>query len=348
MGDLLEVTDRGLYCAAGDFFVDPWRAVERAVVTHAHSDHASSGCGRYLSSTAGSNVLRARIGASATIDTLEYGEETSVGSVRISLHPAGHILGSAQVRLEHRGEVWVVSGDYKVEPDPTCAAFEAVRCHVFISESTFGLPVYQWRPDRETFAEIDAWWRANRDAGRASLLLGYSLGKAQRLLSGVDPSIGPIAVHGAVEAMTRAYRESGVALPATQPVSASERGHDWGGSLVIAPPGAHGTPWVRRFGDASVAFASGWMRIRGPRRRRAVERGFVLSDHADWPGLLAAIEATGAQRVLLTHGSVGPLCRFLRERGLDAGALATRYTGERDEVGDAAPSEDEPAVEPET
>lgn len=331
MPDLLEVTDRGLYCAEGDFYVDPWRPVDRAIITHAHADHAVAGCGRYLTSRDGLGVLAARVHEGAIIDTLGPGEAIEISGVRLSLHPAGHILGSSQIRLECRGEVWVVSGDYKVEPDATCATFEPVRCHVFISESTFGLPIYRWRPQSETFAEINAWWRANKETGLASVLFGYSLGKAQRLMAGVDPSIGPIYTHGAVAVMTRPYREAGINLPPTTYVGEMPPGHNWAGSLIVAPPSANGTPWMRKFGDLSTGFASGWMRIRGARRRRTVDRGFVLSDHADWPGLLSAIEATGAERVLLTHGSTLPLGRILREQGIDAETLATHYQGERDD-----------------
>jgi putative mRNA 3-end processing factor len=329
-GDLLRPTDLGLYCEAGDFFVDPWRPVPRAVVTHAHADHACRGCGRYLTSAEGARVLRIRMGPEAIVDPLPYGEAVAIGGVRVSLHPAGHILGSSQVRLEHRGEVWVVSGDYKVEADATCTPFEPVPCHVFVTESTFGLPIYRWPPQRAVFDEINAWWRANRDAGKASLLLGYALGKSQRLLSGLDPSIGPILAHGAVEALNRAYREGGVPLPPTAYAGAAAKGKSWAGAMIVAPPSAHGTPWARKFAPLSAGIASGWMTIRGTRRRKAIDRGFVLSDHVDWPGLLGAIEATGARRVLVTHGYTAVVVRFLRERGIDAEVLATRYEGEGD------------------
>lgn len=336
---LLETTDRGLYCPAADVFIDPWRPVSRAVVTHAHADHACWGCERYLTSAAGRRVLQARVGFEAAIDTLEYGEHLMIDGVRLSLHPAGHILGSAQVRVEHRDEVWVVSGDYKVEPDPTCATFDPVRCHVFVSESTFGLPIYRWPSEAEVFADVNAWWRTNQDEGKATVLLAYSLGKAQRLLAGVDRSLGPIACHGAVEKMNRAYRASGVDLPETVYVGEAPRGVDWSRSLIVAPPSASGSAWMRRFGPSAAGFASGWMRVRGARRRRAVDRGFVLSDHADWPGLLSAIAATGAERVLLTHGYTAALGRRLGELGIAAETLATGYQGERD---DPTPGDPEP------
>ncbi|QEH34474.1 hypothetical protein OJF2_30130 [Aquisphaera giovannonii] len=332
---LLQTTDVGLYCSAGDFHVDPWRPVPRAIVTHAHADHACWGCGRYLTSFEGRTVLRARVGEAAEIQTLPYGESQDINGVRVSLHPAGHILGSSQVRVEYRGEVWVVSGDYKTEPDLTCAPFEPVRGHTFISESTFGLPIYRWQPQSEVFDEILGWWRSNQEAGKASLVMAYALGKSQRVLAGLAAKgelPGPIYTHGAVEVITRAYREAGVDLPPTTYAGQAEKKTDWSRALIIAPPSVQGTPWLRKFGPISTGFASGWMRIRGPRRRKAVDRGFVLSDHVDWPSLLAAIDATGAERVLLTHGYTSIVARWLQERGRDAGVIATRYTGERDDA----------------
>lgn len=337
--DLVTLTDAGLYCEAGDFFVDPWRPVDRAIITHAHADHARPGHARYLAAKEGERVLRTRLGAEMTLDTLPYGESVDINGVRVSLHPAGHVLGSAQVRIEHGGEVWVVSGDYKLEADATCAPFEALRCHVFITESTFGLPIYRWRPQREVLAAIEAWWRRNQAAGKASVLYAYALGKAQRVLAGVDASIGPIFCHGAVDVLNRAYRDSDVPLPHTQSPSVVEKGYDFSQALVIAPPSAQGTPWLRRFGDLSDGFASGWMQIRGTRRRRAMDQGFVLSDHADWPALVAAIDATGAERIFVTHGFVAPMVRWLRERGYEAGALETEFEGEQG--ADAPGSEDD-------
>jgi putative mRNA 3-end processing factor len=329
---LLRRTDRGLYCEAGDFYVDPWSAVDRAVVTHGHGDHTAWGCNQYLTATPGVGVLRERLSPAATIEGIGYGVPLRLGDVQLSLHPAGHILGSAQVRIEHRGEVWVVSGDYKTDPDPTCTPFEPVRCHTFITESTFGLPVYRWPPLARIFDDVNTWWRANRAAGKASLLLGYGLGKAQRLLAGLDPSIGPIFTHGAVEKFTATYRAAGVPLPPTCYVGTAPRETNWSGAMIVAPPAADASAWARRFGPQSTAFASGWMLVRGARRRRAVDRGFPLSDHVDWPGLLAAIDATGATRVWVTHGYAGVVERWLRDHGLDARTVATRFEGERDDA----------------
>jgi putative mRNA 3-end processing factor len=278
----------------------------------------------------------------ARIETIPYGRKVVVNGVTVSLHPAGHILGSAQVRVEHQGEVWVVSGDYKTEPDPTCTAFEPVRCHTFVTESTFGLPIYQWPEQAAVFAEVNGWWRENAAAGRTSVLCGYALGKAQRLLAGVDPSIGPIYCHGAVEACNRDYRRTGVPLPETQYAGTGERGTKFAGSLVVAPPSALGTPYLRKFGDVSTGFASGWMLVRGQRRRRAVDRGFVLSDHADWPGLFRAVAETGCRRVYVTHGSRAVMVRRLRELGYEAHSLETWFEGEQDAGG--AEGEEEAAM----
>ena len=340
---LLEIDANGLYCAVGDFYVDPWRGVERAVITHGHSDHARWGSGTYLTSAGGVEVVRARVGEEASIRGVAWGETTLQNGVRISFHPAGHILGSAQVRVEYQGEVWVVSGDYKTEPDITCEPFEPVRCHTFVTESTFGLPLYVWRPQREIFAEIDAWWRASQDQGRTCVLFAYALGKAQRLLAGVDPSIGSIAVHGAVQRFVDLYRQAGVHLPPVFYGDEAGAREVRGKGLVIAPPSAANSTWLRKFGAVSTAFASGWMQVRGIRRRRAADRGFVLSDHADWPGLLDTIQATGASHVSVTHGPAVPaLVRYLQEeRGLDARALVTPY-GDDEET---AASEETPVEE---
>ena len=337
--DLVVARPEGLYCPAGDFYIDPWRPVDRAVITHGHGDHARWGNRHYLAAAPGEGILRARLGQDIDLQTLAYGERIDQQGVTLSFHPAGHVLGSAQLRIEHRGEVWVASGDYKVEPDGTCAAFEPVRCHCFITESTFGLPIYRWTPHAQSFEEINAWWRANAAAGKASVLFAYAFGKAQRILHGIDAGIGPLLVHGAVEPLNAVYRAAGVRLPETRYAGEIARNDPLlRQALVIAPPSAGGSTWMRRFGELSDAFASGWMLLRGTRRRRGVDRGFALSDHADWPGLLWAIEQTGAERVMVTHGQVDTLVRYLCEQGLDARAFATEY-GEED---DAPAAEDAP------
>jgi len=331
---VLTLRDGGLWCEAGDFWIDPPHPVERAVVTHAHADHARWGSRWYLGSREGEGVLRTRLGPEATIETLDWGERRRIGEASVSLHPAGHILGSAQVRVEVAGEVWVVTGDYKTDPEPTCTPFEPVRCHTFVTETTFGLPVFSWPSAAEVFGEIDSWWSANRAERRTSLLYGYALGKAQRLLSGVDASIGPILVHGSVQKLNEAYRAAGIPLPDTLPASVENAKRYRGEALVIAPPSAGGSTWVRKFLPGSDAFASGWMTMRGTRRRRAGDRGFILSDHVDWAQLLDAVEASEAERVWTTHGYADVVARFLtEERGLEAHPLPAT-SGRRAELED--------------
>ena len=325
---MIENTENGLYCRVGDFFIDPSRAVERAVITHAHADHARPGCGSYLATPQCAPLLKARLSSDVSIQELSYGVPVDINGIRVSLHPAGHILGSAQVRLERNGEVWVVTGDFKRHPDPTCTPFEPLRCHTLVTESTFGLPVFNWPDPQDVVADINAWWRKNKGQGRASILFAYSLGKAQRIVAQLDAAIGPIFTHGAVEHMTEAYRQAGIPINPTLPVSETQQRQDFNGALVIAPPSAEGSPWMRRFSGAGRAFASGWMQIRGNRRRRAVNRGFVLSDHADWNGLLETIYASGAETVWVTHGFTDEAVQFLREKGLAAESVRTGFSGE--------------------
>jgi putative mRNA 3-end processing factor len=328
--ELIVSTPSGLYCPPGDFYLDPWRPVPRAVLTHAHSDHARPGSQHYLAQQDALPILRTRLGAEASIQGLAYGEAISINGVRVSLHPAGHVLGSAQVRLEHQGQVWVLSGDYKLQADPTCPPFEPLRCDVFVTESTFGLPIYRWQHPAAVAAQLNAWWAANAEAGVVSVVYAYAFGKAQRLLAMLDPGIGPVHCHGAVEALNAGYEAAGMALPARTPVP-DLRSKDpvLRRALVIAPPSAQATPWLKRFGATHRdAFASGWMQVRGARRRRGVDLGLVLSDHADWPGLLDAIRGTQAPRVIVTHGAAAPLIRHLQEQGLDAGRFATEYGNE--------------------
>lgn len=325
---LITVTAGGLYCAAGDFYVDPWRPAARAVITHAHGDHLRAGSSQYFVSRAGAGLARRRLPPDAQVSALGYGEAVAFGDVRVSLHPAGHVLGSAQVRIEHGGETWVVSGDYKRDPDPTCAPFEVVPCDVFISEATFALPIYRWTPAAAVAEEIHAWWMANRERGLASVLFAYALGKAQRVLAELAAlTREPVYVHGAIASLVEAYREAGITMLPTLAPEATRRS-GYAGALVLAPPSAAGSPWMRRFGESATGFCSGWMRVRGDRRRRGYDRGFVLSDHADWPSLLRSFRETGARRILLTHGHTETMCRYLREQGIDAAALATDYGAE--------------------
>lgn len=326
---LIEPTASGLYCAAGDFYIDPWAPVDRAVITHAHGDHLRPGSRAYLATEHTRLLILQRLGADAPVTGLAYGEPVNLNGVRISLHPAGHILGSAQVRAEHRGEIWVASGDYKRAPDPTCLPFEPVRCHTFITEATFALPLFRWDPPDQTVRDICAWWDEMRAHGRPAVLFGYALGKAERLLAEIVRwTDRPIYVHGALTELINVYRAAGVAMAETRRATEEARGKSFAGELVVAPLSARGSIWMRRFGDHSSAFASGWMRIRGARRRRAYDRGFALSDHADWDGLVGTIAETGASRVCVTHGYTDTLARFLADRGVETHAWRTQYEGE--------------------
>src|SRR5262245_25395988 len=329
MIELITQTERGLYCEAGGFYIDPWQPVERAVITHAHSDHARPGSRHYLAAQTGLEVLRERLGPEASLQGLPYRQRLEINGVQVSLHPAGHLLGSAQVRIEQstgNRDVWVISGDYKVEPDRTCDPFEIVPCQAFITESTFGLPIYRWRLPEEVFREINEWWRDNQQRRQTSIIYAYSLGKAQRLLAGVDASIGPIIAHGAVSRFAEVYRRSGVVMPEVLRADPNVVRTTRGQALVIAPPSAARTPWLRKFGRQSSGFASGWMQVRGNRRRSNVDRGFVLSDHADWTGLLSVIRATGAEHIGVTHGYTESLARYLNESGLKARIYRTRFS----------------------
>ena len=334
---MIRSTASGLYCEAGDFHIDPWQPVERAIITHAHSDHASPGSKSYLCAAPGETVLRRRL-PEAHVETLPYGQPIAIGETRVSFHPAGHILGSAQIRVEHRGKVWVVSGDYKCQPDPTCTPFETVRCDTFITEATFALPIYTWDPTATVVDDILAWWRANREQDRPSIVFCYVLGKAQRILAELHGKAdAPIHLHGAMVALTDAYRDAGIAMAPAERITESMRGKMLAKSLVLAPLSARGTVWMRRLPNASVSFASGLMRVRGVRRQRAFDRGFVLSDHADWPSLLSTIAETGASRVLVTHGWSEALARYLAEtRGLETGTIRTAFEGETGELTEAS------------
>jgi len=331
---VLTFTEKGIYCPAGDFYIDPWRPVERALITHGHADHARWGMGTYLATDAALPVMRHRLG-DISAQGVRYGEVLQLGDARVSFHPAGHVPGSAQIRVEVRGEVFVASGDYKVVDDGLSEPFEPVKCHHFITESTFGLPVFRWADQSEVAADINAWWAACAAAGKTAFLGAYALGKAQRLLSMLDPAIGPILTHGAVEATNAVLRAQGLSLRDTLQATADVKPKDHPGAIVLAPPSALGSAWARKFGPQETAFASGWMAVRGIRRRRAGDRGFVISDHADWAGLLWAIKQTEAENIYVTHGYTDILTRYLAENGWSAQVVQTQFEGETLDQGEA-------------
>ena len=332
MSNLLTFTPEGIYCAAGDFHIDPWLPVPLALITHGHADHSRLGMGAYMATTSAAPVMRHRLGE-IKMDTVAYGDVTSINGVDVSFHPAGHVPGSAQIRVAHKGDVWVASGDYKTVDDGLSEPFEPVRCNAFITESTFGLPVFNWTPQDILADQINDWWARNAADGVFSLLSCHALGKAQRLLRAVDPSIAPILTHAAIENTNRIMRGQGIALPDTTLVTPDLDLKAHKGALVLATPSALNATWAHRFKPASAAFASGWMALRGVRRRRAADRGFIMSDHADWNGLNDAIKQTGAERIFVTHGYTSVFSRWLSEQGYDAKVVQTQFDDDAGEDG---------------
>lgn len=316
---LVVLTSKGLYCSEGDFYIDPRAPVERALITHAHSDHIYPGSAKYITTTENIPFLKARLGSEINIQGQAYGEKSSINGVNFSFHPAGHILGSAQIRLEFKGEVWVITGDYKLQADITCAPFESLQCHTLISEATFGLPIYHWQPNNIIFSQIHAWCLQNKKQGKISVLSAYALGKAQRILANVDSSIGPIYVDDAIAKYTSLYRQAGITLPEINLLSANDNKQQWSEGLVLISKTE--SEWLRKIVDYEIAFASGWMQVRGNKRRKNIAKGFVLSDHADWPALLLAIKNSGAEKIFITHGAAQPLVHYLRETNMDAEEL---------------------------
>lgn len=326
---LLTFNQQGIYCAAADVYIDPWKPVKKALITHAHADHARPRSQKYLAHEHSVRVLRHRLGSEINVQSIAYNVPVNINGVKFSFHPAGHIPGSAQIRVEHKGETWVVSGDYKLEDDGLCTPFEPVKCNHFITESTFGLPVYVWPHQDQLFKEVNRWWQKNKEAGKVSVVAGYALGKAQRILKNLDPGIGPIFTHGAVENTNVILRKAGFQLPPTTLVSPEHKKADFKDAIVICPPSAMGSPWIKKFNPFETAFCSGWMSLRGARRRRASDRGFILSDHADWPGLNSAVKATGAENIYVTHGYKDIFAKWLREElKLNAQPVDTLFEGE--------------------
>ena len=327
---LLELTPSGLYCPQADIFIDPWKPVDKAVITHAHADHSRWGMKHYLAHHHSEEVMKLRLGQDINIHTVGYNDPISINGVDISLHPAGHIPGSSQIKLAYKGKIVVVSGDYKVEDDGLSAAFEPVKCHEFVSECTFGLPIYKWESQDLIFQKINTWWKSNADQGRNTVLFAYSLGKAQRIINNLDLSIGEVFAHGAVWNTNQALIANGVKVVDIEKVTQDTPKNRFKGSLIIAPPSAMGTPWMKKFSPYRTGICSGWMNIRGARRRRAADAGFVLSDHADWEGLISAIQATEAEKVYLTHGSTAVFGKYLQEElGIHSVELETLFEGDR-------------------
>lgn len=332
---LIEFTDKGLYCPAGGFYIDPWKPVEKAIITHAHSDHAKWGSKHYLCHHLTKPLLQARLGDN-DYQSVEWNEPLNINGVKVSLHPAGHIIGSSQIRVEYDNEVWVISGDYKTEDDGISGSFEPVPCNVFITESTFGLPVYKWAPQENIYTDVRNWIIANKAGGKTSVLIAYSLGKAQRLLKAIESLEEKIYVHGAVWNMHQALISAGIVLPQVVRITPETTKETLKKSIVIAPPGAEGSSWMKRMEPYATGVCSGWMQVRGNVRRRNADAGFILSDHADWKGLLSAVKATGAEKVFVTHGFQSTFSRYLNENGIASAEVNTEYGNDDEEpVNDA-------------
>ena len=328
---MIELRKEGLYCPAGDFYIDPWLPVNQAVISHAHGDHARFGSKEYYCVDKCLPILKQRLGDENIFHPKSYREPFQLKNTKVSFHSAGHILGSAQIRIEHNNQVWVFSGDYKRGHDPSCDAFEVVPCDTFVSECTFGLPIYKWEDGHAIGKKIFDWWQSDQD--RPSLLFCYALGKAQRILAELkDFTDKTIYVHGAVESLTKIYRNAGIKMLPTQVITEKEKNYNFNGDLILAPPSAHRSLWMKRFKAPQTAFASGWMQVRGTRRRKGYEKGFVLSDHADWSQLNETIKQTRAKTVYLTHGKTDVLQRYLTEQGLTVKLFQTQF----DDIEDAS------------
>ena len=324
---LITFTERGLYCAKADVYIDPWKPVNRALITHGHSDHARFGHKKYLATHNAIPVIKYRLG-NIKITGTHYGEEWDINGVKISFHPAGHIIGSAQIRVAYKGEVWVISGDYKIEDDGICQPFESVNCTHFVTECTFGLPIFNWENQDKVVKEINEWWQESKDAGKTCIISAYALGKAQRVIQNLDASLGKVYTHGAIENTNQVLRQQGFPIKETVLVVDDFGSSDFIGNMVVAPPSALGSSWMKRFKNVTTASVSGWMAMRGTRRRRATDRGFVLSDHADWKGLNGAIKSSGAEKIYVTHGYTDIFSKWLQSQGLDAEVVTTEFANE--------------------
>lgn len=327
MSELLKVTSKGIYCPQADVYIDPWKPVKKALITHGHSDHARYGSKSYLCHQHSINILKSRLGNQINVQGVAYGQKTRINTVDFTFYPAGHIIGSAQILADNGKERWVVSGDYNNSKDSLISEIQPVKCDYFISECTFGLPVFTWDDPQEIFDQIQNWWIKNQKQNKASVITAYSLGKAQRIIQNINHEIGPVYTHRAVENMNEAIRTSGIPLKPTALLDLTTK-QNISQSLIVIPPGAADAKWLKDIKQYELAFASGWMAIRGAKRRRGIETGFVLSDHSDWQGLNSVIKETGAQKVYVTHGYTDIFCKWLNSQGQEAAILETNYVGE--------------------
>lgn len=321
---LLKFTPKGIYCIPGKFYIDPWRPVDLAVITHGHADHARSGMKKYLCHHFTKPILHSRIGKEIECQSVEYGEILNINGVKVSLHPAGHIIGSAQIRMEYKGYVSVVSGDYKIQDDGISTPFESVKCNEFVSESTFGLPVYNWLSVAAQEQQMRNWVQQNKANGKTSVFIGYSLGKSQRIMKALE-GLDELNVHYSIAKLNEAYESVGVQLPDYKTIDLREDKKHLDGKIVILPPALIDNPAMKKIPNLAYAICSGWMQIRGARRWRSADAGFAISDHADWQGLISAIKATKAEKVHITHGQTAVFSKYLNEIGISADEVKTEY-----------------------
>jgi putative mRNA 3-end processing factor len=341
--NLIQFTSNGLYCPIGDFYIDPWKPVKKAIITHAHSDHARWGSDAYLCTEQSLPLLKLRLG-DINVESLEWRKVLDINGVSVSFYPAGHIIGSAQVRVSYKGEIWVFTGDYKLEDDGISTPYEPVKCHSFITESTFGLPIYKWKPQQQIFDDMKNWIAINHAEKVTSVLIAYSLGKAQRILQPLAETGLKIYGHGAIWNVHETLLASGWDLPPIIRITPETPREEIKGNIVIAPPGADGTPWMRKLSPHATGICSGWMQVRGNVRRRNADAAFALSDHADWDGLKTAVEQTGASRVFTTHGFQSAFSRYLNEKGIESHEVSTAFGNEEEEEVLATGNDENPAA----
>jgi len=329
--DLLQFTPNGLYCPQADVYIDPWTPVNKAIITHAHSDHARSGNLHYLSHRLSAPIMKHRLGADIQVQTVDYAQPININGVKVSLHPAGHVIGSAQVRLEYQGLIVVVSGDYKMTDDQLSTPFEPVPCHTFVTESTFGLPIYRWMAQDKLYHQMQNWVADNKRKNRTSVFIAYSLGKAQRVMKALE-GVGKIYVHKSIGNINELFEQNGIKLPNYEVINEDTNLKSLSGEIVIFPPALEGTTLMKKIPNAAIAACSGWMQVRGNRRWKSLDSGFAISDHADWPGLLSAISQCGCEQVFVTHGYTATFSRYLNENGLSAAEVQTKFGEEHDEI----------------
>lgn len=315
MSKLIEFNQKGIYCTVGDFYIDPNVKVETAVITHAHSDHARRGSLKYISHKYTKPLIESRINAKNVIP-YDYGEEFEINGVKVSLFPSGHVIGGAQVKIEHDGEVVVITSDFKTEDDGISGKFIPIKCDTLVMESTFAQPIYKWDPQEMVYSDMNEWWKTNKVLGRASVIFCYSLGKAQRILANIDPEIGPIVVDDSIDNMNQIIRDMGLKLPITQDIrslSINEKKE----ALILTSSYSLKNGWLNQAKPYALAEASGWMKI-DRFRRGYIDRGFVLSDHADWDSLNQVVKDTEAKEVYVMHGFTKQFAAWLNKNGIKA------------------------------